>query len=175
MPHFDASSAECLVYTFKDGLLSALGHDLIIRVTSFSVDVDAASLAIQARFDGSSLKVISAASGGPSGDVTDDDKRKIENNIVKEVLKTSSFPEIRFTSTSVTPHDGGFHITGELTLHGQTRPITVESRASGDKQVAKIDIHQPDYGIKPYSAMLGALKIKPSLTVQISLPQVNAR
>jgi hypothetical protein len=171
MPQFDASSAECLVYTSKDGLLSALGHDLTIRVTSFSVDVDASSLAIQARFDAGSLKVVSATHGGPSGDVTDDDKRKIEGNIVNEVLKTSSFPEIRFVSTSVTPSDGGFRVTGELTLHGQTRPLTVQSRPEGGKQVAKIEINQPDYGIKPYSAMLGALKIKPTVTVQIALPE----
>jgi len=36
--------------------------------------------------------------------------------------------------------------------------------------VAEVPIHQPDFGIKPYSAMLGALKVKPDLVVRCSVP-----
>ena len=49
--HFDATSAECLVFTYKEGLLSALAHDLEIRVPGFEVDVDDATLAVRARAD----------------------------------------------------------------------------------------------------------------------------
>src|SRR4051812_4209200 len=35
----DPASAECLVYTFKEGLLSAVAHDLKIRVERFEIEV----------------------------------------------------------------------------------------------------------------------------------------
>ena len=36
MPHYDATTAECLVLTYKEGLLSAVAHDLEIRVARFA-------------------------------------------------------------------------------------------------------------------------------------------
>jgi len=174
--HFDQNSAECLIFTYKDGLLSAIAHDLMIRVTRFDGQIDDKSLAIQVRFDASSLRVVSALQGGsPAELLSDADKRKIEQNIVDEVLEAASFPEIRFESTSVTPKDAGFHVEGTLTLHGKTRSISVTTSPEGDRQVAKVAIQQPDYGIKPYSAMLGTLKLKPELIVQIEIPQGNTR
>jgi polyisoprenoid-binding protein YceI len=61
-------------------------------------------------------------------------------------------------------------LTGELTLHGKTRPLTVTTRAVDGRQVAELALHQPDYGIKPYSAMLGTLKIRPELKLRVSVP-----
>jgi hypothetical protein len=40
----------------------------------------------------------------------------------------------------------------------------------GDDVVGEVTLHQPDYGIKPYSAMLGTLKIRPDVKVRIRLP-----
>ena len=40
MRHFDQQSATCQVFTYKEGLLSAVGHDLKINVGRFTVDVD---------------------------------------------------------------------------------------------------------------------------------------
>jgi hypothetical protein len=44
-------------------------------------------------------------------------------------------------------------------------------RAEGDRWVAEMNIHQPDFGIKPYTAALGALKVKPEVMVRISVPR----
>ena len=51
VPHFDASSAECLVLTYKEGLLSAVAHDLRIRVTRFDVEASLSPPSVRARFD----------------------------------------------------------------------------------------------------------------------------
>jgi hypothetical protein len=37
--------------------------------------------------------------------------------------------------------------------------------------VAEVKIHQPDFGIKPYTAALGALKVKPDVLVRVSVPR----
>ena len=64
----------------------------------------------------------------------------------------------------------GFVVVGALTLHGTTRTLTVRSHAAGATQVAEVTLHQPDFGIKPFSAMLGTLRVKPDLKVRVTVP-----
>jgi polyisoprenoid-binding protein YceI len=172
MPRFDATSAECLVFTFKEGLLSAVAHDLAIRVTSFSIDADAAARRVEATFDARSLRVVSAMRDGSPDPraLSDADRRKIEQSIVDEVLGAARSPSIRFTSTSVEPEGDGYRVAGRLSLHGATRDLSLHARREGERLVADVTLHQPDYGVRPYSAMLGALKIKPDVRVRVTLP-----
>ena len=95
---------------------------------------------------------------------------EIQHNIQDEVLETRSYPDIRFAAPNVTAEGDGFRLAGELTVHGKTRPLSVVARRHGDRMVAEIDLHQPSFGIKPYSAMLGTLKIKPDVRVRCSVP-----
>jgi polyisoprenoid-binding protein YceI len=175
VPHFDASSAECLVLTFKEGLLSAVAHDLRVHVTRFEVDVDGSPLSVRGRFQASSLRVEGAVHDGTlqPGQLSDADKQKIEHNIVAEVLHAEAHPEVTFASTSVTPEGDGFRVASDLTLHGRSRPITIMARPDGDRIQAEVSIHQPDFGIKPYSAMLGAIKIRPDVVVRVTLPRAG--
>jgi polyisoprenoid-binding protein YceI len=41
-----------------------------------------------------------------------------------DFFNVKQFPAIEFKSTSVKGIDGGYEVTGDLTLHGETRPIT---------------------------------------------------
>ncbi len=171
MLRFDPSSADCQVFTFKEGLLSAIAHDLQIRVTDFTVTADEQALApaplVEARFSASSLRVVTALKDGtPIPNLSDKDKREIEGNIVKDVLAAARYPEIRFLGRRIDRQPGRIGIQGELTLHGVTRPLEVVFSPSGDRWVAEVPIHQPDFGIKPYSAMLGTLKIKPTVKLR---------
>ena len=61
---FEPPAAQCLIYTFKEGLLSVIAHDLEIRVTRWSVDIDAGPTPLSARFDATSLRVTTAMAGG---------------------------------------------------------------------------------------------------------------
>ena len=68
----------------------------------------------------------------------------------------------------VDEHDDEALITGELSLHGVTRPLAITARHVGDRWVADVPLHQPDFGIKPFSAFLGSLRVKPDVRVRIS-------
>lgn len=176
MARYDSSSAECAVLTFKEGLLSAIAHDLFIHVTKFEIDVDDRTHAIDARFDPRSLRVVHAMEHGtprPST-LSDSDKHKIEQNIVNDVLDARTHAEARFTSSEVVPEGDGFRARGTLALHGQRRPLDVAIQRKGDDLVAEVRLHQPDFGIKPYSAMLGTLKIKPDVVVRCTVPRAVA-
>ena len=171
---FEPPAAECTIYTFKDGLLSAIAHDLQIRVTRFHVDVErgqGARTPITAHFDARSLRVMTAMSHGrPHGALTEADKRTIERNIVEDVLDARRFPDIRFEARAVDGSGEVRSLGGTLFLHGREKAIAFEARLRGASWRAEIPIHQPDFGIKPFSAMLGTLKIRPDLVVRVSLP-----
>lgn len=173
MPRYTQNDAEALVFTFKDGLLSKVAHDLKVRVNRFSVDFDPAASTVSAEFDPSSLEVINAVHDGAEDPkaLSGADKDKIASQIQKDVLETSAHPKIQFVSTKAARRpDGGYSITGDLTLHGTTRPISVETRVEGGKQVAEVELNQPDFGIEPYKAMMGTLKVKPAVRVRVSIP-----
>ena len=171
MPTFDASTAECLIFTYKEGLLSAVAHDLKLRVGRFRVEIDGAS-AVSASFDASSLRVVTAMRGSAESPATlsDKDRRDIEENTAKDVLETKRHKEIRFASTAVERAGDGYRVQGRLTIKGRERPISLQVQREGDRLVGEMTLHQPDFGVKPFSAMLGALRIKPDVRVRVSVP-----
>jgi polyisoprenoid-binding protein YceI len=178
VPRFDQESAECLVFTKKEGLLSAVAHDLKVRVGRFTVEVgegpdqtDPKTQKISARLDARSLQVVCAMREGAEDPalLSASDRQKIERNIVEDVLHAARYPEVRFEGQAEREGDG-YVVTGQLSLHGVSKPLRVKSRAEGGRQVAEVVLHQPDFGIKPYSAMLGALKVQADLRVRIAIP-----
>jgi polyisoprenoid-binding protein YceI len=158
---FDAANASCTVFTFREGLFAAVGHDLRLSVTRFAIDV-AADDAIHARFAADSLRV--------EGAISDGDRRTIERQTADDVLAARRHPEIHFRSTRVVRDGDRAHIEGELTLHGATRSLRCEARDDGARWIAEVTIDQRDFGIKPFSAMLGALRVRPDVRVRVTLP-----
>ncbi|RYZ06033.1 MAG: YceI family protein [Myxococcales bacterium] len=168
MPSYDESCAECFVLTFKEGLLSPVAHDLRLVVGRFRIDVEDAG--ITARFDTSSLRVDAPMKDGSPlpGALSAADKDKIAAQIRDEVLHASRYPEARFTSSSVVLRaDGGHDLTGSLTLHGVTRVIHAQTRLLHGRQGLELALHQPDFGIAPFKAMLGTLKVQPDVKVLV--------
>jgi len=81
-----------------------------------------------------------------------------------DFFNTKQFPTMGFTSTSVKPIDGGFEVTGDFTLHGQTKPVTFNLKggktiaAKGGQRTgytAEFAIKRSEFGISKFSPMLG--------------------
>ena len=173
MARFTHEDAECRVYTFKQGLLSAMAHDLEIRVERFHVEWDEARTRIEARFDPRSLRVMHAMKDGvPNpGALSDRDKKKIESNIEgSEVLDTVRHPEIRFVASGIEEKGDELIVHGMLDLHGRSRSVHVLVKREGSRWVATATLHQPDFGITPYTAMMGTLRLQPEVKVRLTAP-----
>ena len=170
MGDFDANSAECAVITYKEGLLSAVAHDLRIKVGRLSLKV--APGQVEGRFDARSLVVDAVVKDGRDapGALGPRDLDKIAKSIREDVLAADRHPEIVFRAGDVQVAGERATLKGELTLVGRTRPLVVEAKRDGGKWVAEVVLHQPDFGIKPFSAMLGTLKIKPDVKVRVTVP-----
>jgi polyisoprenoid-binding protein YceI len=172
MIQYDASTAQCVVYSFKEGLLSKLAHDLKHRVTRFSVRVDEQTREIEAEIDAQSLRVECVMNDGveSKNGLSEDDKRKIEGQMIEDVLNARKHPMIRFKSTAVVERPDALEIQGVLELNDHRRPVTTLARRVNGHYVAQLTINQPDFAITPYSAMMGTLKIKPEVLVRLHVP-----
>ena len=149
MLRFDTTNAECLVFTFKDGLLARLAHDLKIRVGTFSVEVADDRSAVTATFDARSLRTVCAREKGQDAHdkLSPKDVREIDGHIVDDVLHVARQSSIRFVSSRVTPEGDGFRVAGELTLHGKGRGIVSAVRREGDRLIVTATLDQRDWGV----------------------------
>jgi polyisoprenoid-binding protein YceI len=170
MPVYDSSGASCRVFTFKEGLLSPVAHDLRLSVARFSIEVDEARSQVSASVDTTSLSVDVPMKDGAEnpGALSDADKQKIAEQIRESVLHSGKYPTATFRSHSVSPRaDGGYDIAGELTLHGVKKLIELSTRFEAGRQRLELTLHQPDFGITPFRAMLGTLKIQPNVKLEV--------
>jgi hypothetical protein len=167
----DAASCEVLVY--REGALSAFGHDLVLRVHAFEIGVEISPPAVRARFDPASLRVAAALRDGRPvpGVPSASDAQDIERTVREKVLRVERFPEIRFASSAVSRRGEEHDVRGVLTLCGTSREIAFTTRPDGERLAAEVWLHQPDFGIRPYSAFLGALRVKPDVLVRVAVPR----
>ena len=166
MPRFGPPTATCEVFTFREGVLSAIGHDLKLRVERFEIDADRTK--VSARFDATSLRVAAAMRGGKEdrGALSERDRQEIERNVARDVLEAHRFPEVSFVSSEVLPG----RIRGTLSLHGRAQAGEFPFEESSGRCVARIDLDVRRFGIRPYTAMLGALRVAPVVQVVVSTP-----
>jgi polyisoprenoid-binding protein YceI len=156
--------ATLTVRTGKGGAAAVAGHNLLIEVTAWSATLtldDAPALQLTA--DPKSFKVREGTGGIQS--LGEDDKSNIEQTINDDVLKGG---EIEFCSTSVEQANGRLTVNGELNLLGQRRPLTFEiQRADDGRLTGEATFKQTDWGMKPYSALFGTLKVADELKVTV--------
>jgi polyisoprenoid-binding protein YceI len=146
-------NARLLVKTKRTGAAAKAGHNLTIEVTSWSGSLDSTGATLEV--DPASLRVIEGSGGMQALD--DGDKANIEQTIRDEVLTKGP---IEFHSTEVGADGDSLHLSGELNLMGETRPLAFDVAADGDGRLsASTVVKQTDWGIKPYSGLFGALKV----------------
>jgi len=171
MPIATASDgATVRVFTFKAGLLSGVAHDLELLFDHFRIEWTARH--VSATFDTRSLRVLHAVvSGRPAPDtLSARDRRKIEQNIAEDVLLSSQHPEARFESSSVLAEGDGFLVRGTLTLAGGRQELSARVCREGAAYTTELVLDQRGFGITPYGAMMGAIKLKPEVHVRVAVP-----
>ena len=154
-----------------------LAHDLVLTASNWNgtlnVDADnpgasSANLTIDAR----SIEIVEAVGGMKS--LSDKDRRDIGKNIDDKVLETGKHPQLTFESTSVSGSEPNFNVAGNMTIRGTTRPVNVALNVNGSQVTAKTSISQKDFGIKPFSAMMGAIKLRDDVQFELTVTLPSA-
>jgi YceI-like protein len=152
------SNGSLKVKTGKEGAAAKMGHNLVLGVNSWEATVEGGdSPSIKLTADPNSVEVISGEGGAkPLGDK---DKADIKKSIDKKVLGSS---QITFTSSEVSDSQA----KGDLSIAGNSSQVSVPINVSADKISGSIQLSQKDFGIKQFSAMMGALKVTDQVTVE---------
>lgn len=159
------ADATLTVHTKKGGAAAKAGHNLAIEVTEWKATIEVGEeIVATLTADAHSLKVRDGSGGvTPLGGM---ERSSIEQSIDEEVLKGTS---IEFRSTAVEVVPGGLDVQGELDLAGATRPIEFHLDAQeGGALSGSVTISQSDWGMKPYSALFGTLKVLDDVRVEFT-------
>jgi hypothetical protein len=159
-------SHRVLVFTFKEGLLARMAHDLRLHVEKFTISRE--SNEVIAKFDPGSLVVDGVMHDG--GLVRDElgerDRNKIQDNIRGEVLHTQKHPRIEFRGHIELPQ---LRVVGELSLAGVRRPLTIMATRDRDRVRATVNLRPSDFGIEPFKALGGAIRLQDRVKVELDL------
>jgi polyisoprenoid-binding protein YceI len=157
------SNGTLSVRTARSGAVARAGHDLRLEVTAWEATLEVgAETHAELTADPTSLRVREATGGVQALD--EGDRSDIEARIDDEVLTGEP---IVFRSTRAEPAPGGLTVEGALTLRGTTRPIAFDVKEHGGTLTATAVLKQRDFGIKPYSALFGALKVADEVRVEL--------
>jgi polyisoprenoid-binding protein YceI len=159
------------LHTGVEGKAAKMGHNLTIELSDWSAEVgfdgDAPSTA-RLRAGLASFQVVKGEGGVKP--VSDKDKQSIRDNALS-TLKAAQHPDVTFSSTSIRSVPGGYALDGDLSIAGTTRPTTVEVAVAdaGDRWTVTggAPVVQTEYGVKPYSAMMGGLKVRDRVDVRL--------
>ncbi len=160
----DTERSVLTVRVYKTGLFSAFAHDHEIRAPIqkgvFDEDKSTAEFVVDAH----ALRVIDP-------DVSDKDRAEIQATMLgPKVLDSEEFPEIRFHSTEVNRiSDGKWTVHGDLTLHGQTRPVKVDVERKNGRYRGSSQLLQKDFGITPVTIAGGTVKVKNEVRVEFEV------
>ena len=160
--------------TGRQGLAGKAGHDLTLTVKNWSgeatLDDSGAltELAVSATL--ASLEVTKGEGGLKP--LSDKDKVTILDQAAK-TLQAQKHPLVTFTMSGTTGGNDQQQVTGMATIAGASRPVSADLTVTRTGQQARIvgsaDVIQTAFGIKPYTGMLGALKVRDLVEVRVEV------
>ena len=164
----DARKSVLTVHVSKSGVLSAFGHDHEISAPIVGGTVDVEKRRVELRANAVALKVQDAK-------VSDKDRNEIQATMLgADVLDAKTYSEISFGSTSAEASGtGAWKVTGNLTLHGQTRPVSMEVRDVAGHYSGACRFWITDFGIQPVKVAGGTIRVKDEVTVEFDIQLVR--
>jgi polyisoprenoid-binding protein YceI len=155
-----------ILYTSREGVAAHVGHDLTIEMTKWSgrlrIRPDPAASELTVTVDMGSMHIVEGIGGLAA--LSDGEKREILRN-ARKTLAVDRYPEATFVADKVT--DDAVH--GTLSLLGRSQPLRLAYRLDSGRHRVRGTIRQSDYGIKPFRAFFGALKLADAVRIEAEL------
>jgi polyisoprenoid-binding protein YceI len=158
----DTEHSFLTVHVGKAGLLSAAAHEHWINapIAGGTIAADGSTPAVRFTVDARRLSV------RPEKGVPDKDRAEVQSNMQSKVLESNIYPDIVFRSTEVR-RTGAlvWGVSGDLTLHGVTKPVSVDVTRQNDAYVGTVRIKQTEFGIQPIKIGGGVVRVKDELEI----------
>jgi polyisoprenoid-binding protein YceI len=141
----DTQKSTLTIHVGKTGVFSGLGHEHEVSAPIHSGTADTGSHpAVEIRVNAREMRVTDK-------DCSDKDRAQVQETMLgPDVLDSEHHQEIVFKSTGAEPAgQGQWTLRGNLTLRGQTQPVTVHVRLKDGSYTGETTVKQTDFGIKP--------------------------
>ena len=178
----DPGASEVRLLVHRAGPLARFGHSHVLSghprgqivagasaaASGFRLELPVASLAV----DDPAAR---AEEGGEfSSSVSEEARRGTREHMLgKDVLDATGYPEIEIDSISLAGPRWNPDVTVRVTLRGATRelrfPAAVVQEGSWLSVIAGFALRQSEFGITPYSALGGGLRVQDRIDVRVRL------
>lgn len=173
-----------VVYNDPSGLASRLGHDHAIKATMFTGKVvwdtaNPAACVVDISFPVDTLRPdppgMRERAGLPAdGAVGEGSLQTIRENFLgKSQLDAANYPTISYKAKTCDGTTGKVKVTGDLTIHGVTKPVTVTLDVKPDPTsfaaAGSFTTTVTNFGFKPFSNLGGALRNKDEIKFVIDV------
>lgn len=149
-----------------------MGHRLTIAMTRWRATVswvDSRPVSARLTVETDSLEVL-RGDGGVKG-LSGAEKALVRSNALKS-LSAGRFPEISYTASVIEKAGETYRLTGALQIRGARREHAVEVHTEdlGEswRMSVQSTIRQSDYGIKPYSLLMGSVQVADEVSLSFS-------
>jgi polyisoprenoid-binding protein YceI len=155
-----------------------MGHRLTIAMKRWQATVRWAEdepVAAQLTVEVDSLEVLRGEGGltplsGP-------EKILVRSNALRQ-LGAARYPQISFDADAVDRSRDGYRLTGTLQIRGKTQAQIIDLRTDDLGEVWQLSsetvVRQSEFGVKPYSLVMGSLKVADDVTVSFSAQRPKA-
>src|SRR5271166_3649239 len=173
-----ASDGELWIRTGVAGRAARMGHRLTIAMTRWEATVAWAAaepVTAELTVEVDSFEVLSGE-GGVKG-LSGTEKVLVKSNAMKS-LDAGRYPEIRFAADTIEKTDDGYRLTGKLHIRGKSRKHVIDLRTEdlGDSWRMSVEsgVRQTDYGVKPYSLLMGSVRVTDEVSVSFTAVHAKA-
>jgi hypothetical protein len=158
----DTAQSKLHVYAFKSGLFAGFADNHNVEAPIMQGTIDESMSHVRFAIDTRKMRVLDPK-------LSPDKRQQVQDRMLgPDVLDPARYPQITFASTHV---DGAgqneFLVTGQLSLHGVTRPIS--ARVRNGRYVGTCILKQRDFGITPISIAGGTVKVKDELKIEFDI------
>lgn len=91
------------------------------------------------------------------------------NGHMRKALKAEQSPTIRLRASNVRVAAGTARISGDLTIAGQTRPISLDGSVTSEDGKVRVRgskrLVMTDFGVQPPTLMMGTMKVAAPVTI----------
>jgi len=162
--HINTAKSTLTVRVYKAGVFSAFGHNHTISAPVRGGTVDSAAHRVELTVNAAALRV-------HDPDVSEKDRAEIQKTMLgPEVLDAERHQEIEFRSTGVeAAAPGAWTVRGNLTLHGETKSVTLQVRETNGHYTGTARLRQSEFGIKPVKVAGGTVRVKDDVQIDFDI------
>jgi polyisoprenoid-binding protein YceI len=159
----DTQKSTLTIHVGKTGAFSGFGHEHEVRAPIHSGTADTGPhAAVEIHVNARDLRVLDK-------DASDKERADVQATMLgPDVLDSDQHREIIFKSTAAeSTGEGRWRLRGNLTLHGQTHPVTVQVTLKDGHFTGEAAVKQTEFGIKPPGK--AGVRAKDEVTIQFDV------